>query len=421
MQPTRLGGAPNLQAQPASPPAAVVESMMPDFLTPKTEQSVMVAPTMSTSITLPPNFPVTFPEQKMRQIEGDVKKFDFDKISMRDIAMIGTEVEQELHKTLGVFLAKINQGDQPKLFKLVEKLKDEVDKENLGELADKILNAQPGMIDKLKGMFSAKSLSKASNNAFENVRLLAAGKTKTLTEVIAKMEQELAVEMNRLEGEVKNMEALKNAYVDRFMDYAYLTVYMIGIHEKAQQYVAAVEAQGQVDPTFLNDLRAKFQALESRALTVEGMMTKLPSDQLAIRQIQNAGVQTLMETATTSSTRFASIKMTLIKINGALIVQGVQRLSAQGKALDETLQTVDRKLMNEVVTVAANAPGDNRLAQAQQLQQVIADTKALQVIVEQARVKNSAQFQQAREIFSQARADMQQLGTTIRPDQPLGY
>jgi hypothetical protein len=150
-------------------------------------------------------------------------------------------------------------------------------------------------------------------------------------------------------------------------------------------------------------------------------MTKLPSDQLKIRQLQNAGVQTLMETATTAASRFASIKMTLISINGALIVQGVQRLSLAGRSLDEALQGIDRKLVNEVVTSASSAPGDNRLAQAQQLQQVVADTKALQLIIDQARVKNTAQFEQARQIYTQARADMQQLGQVIRPDQQVTY
>lgn len=404
MKPTALGGAikspPVQQPQTFNPPAVKQEF----------------------SLALPANFPVVFEQREIGQIESEVRKFDFDKIAMRDIALLGADTERELHKTLGVFLAKINQADQPKVFKLVEKLKDEVEKENLNDLADKIMNSQPGMIDKLKGIFSKKALAKASNSAFEQVRSLAVGKTKNLADVISKMENELASEMTKLDAEVKNMEQLKKAYVERFMDYARLTAYMVGIHQKSKEFVEALEAQGTaVDPTYLNDVRAKYQALESRALTIEGMMTKLPSDQLAIRQIQNAGVQTLMETATTASSRFASIKMTLIKINGALIVQGVQRLAAQGKALDETLQSVDRKLMTDIVTTAATAAGDNRLAQAQQLQQVIADTKALQTIVEQARTKNEAQFQQAREIFSQARADMQTLGNTIRPDQSPSY
>lgn len=419
MKPTRLGGAPALQPQQT---VQKVDSGLPSFLASAPEETTnLPVPAASTALVLPANFPVVFPDAKIKQIEAEVNKFDFDNTSMRDIALLGGETEKQLHKVLDGFLAKVNQADQPRIFKLVEKLKDEVDKENLGDLADKILNAKPSMLDKVKGMFNAKALSKASNNAFENVRLLATGKTKTLTDVIAKMEKDLQGEMVRLEGEVKNMEQLKTAYVDRFMDFAALTVYLVGIQQKSKAYLTQLEALGEVDPTYLNDCRAKYQALESRALAVEGTMTKLPSDQLKIRQLQNAGVQTLMETATTASSRFASIKMTLISINGALVVQGVQRIAQAGRALDETLQDVDRKLMNQVVTTAANAPGDNRMAQAEQLKQVIEDTKALQTIVEQARVKNTAQFEQARQIYSQARADMLQLGNTIRPDQQLNY
>lgn len=410
MKPTSLGVA----THPAQ-----MSSVLPSFSTVENAQPVVVQ--QPNVLRMPTNFPVVFPEQKTRQIEADVSKFDFDKVSMRDLAMIGSDVEKELHKTLGVFLSKVSQSDQPRLFKLLEQLQKEVDGQDLSGLADKILHAEPGMMDKIKGFFSPKSLARASSNAFENIRALAASKTKTLQDVMAKMEAELQNEVNKLEAEVKNLETVKNAYVDRFMDYAYLTVYLLNVRDKAEAFVKNLEAQGNVDPSYLNDVRAKFETLESRAVNIETMMTKLPADQLQIRMIQNAGVSTLMETASSSSSRFANIKMTLIKLNGALIVQNVQRLGQAGKQLDETLQAVDRKLTGEIVANAANAPGENRIAQAQALQQIITDTKALQQIVEQARTKNAAQFQQARDILTQARADMQQLGTTIHPDQPIGY
>eukprot|EP01034_Spumella_vulgaris_P041182 gene41182-50977_t len=62
---------------------------------------------------------------------------------------------------------------------------------------------------------------------------------------------------------------------------------------------------------------------------------------------------------------------------GALVTQSVQQLADQGAALDQNLAGVRSALMKDVVTKAANAPGDNRLAQAQQLQAIVADTAQL--------------------------------------------
>jgi ABC-type amino acid transport substrate-binding protein len=72
-----------------------------------------------------------------------------------------------------------------------------------------------------------------------------------------------------------------------------------------------------------------------------------------------------------------------------------------------------------VVGTAAHAPGDNRLAQARQLQAIVADSQALVGLVEQARAKNTQAFEQARLAFAQTRQDMMALGLVVRPDQAL--
>jgi uncharacterized protein YPO0396 len=138
-----------------------------------------------------------------------------------------------------------------------------------------------------------------------------------------------------------------------------------------------------------------------------------------IRQLQNAGISTLQETTTTAASRFASIKMTLLTIHGALVTQGVQKLAQQGADLDANLLAVRSALMKDVVGKAASAPGENRLAQAQQLKAIVDDTRALVDVVEQARQKNQQMFEQARGMFAEARQEMMRLGQTIRPDTPL--
>lgn len=166
----------------------------------------------------------------------------------------------------------------------------------------------------------------------------------------------------------------------------------------------------------LDEARHKLQALQSRALALEGTLSRLPSDQLVIRQLQNAGLATWQETTTTAAARFASIKMTLLTLHGALMTQGVQRLASQGKALDDNLSAVRSQLMRDVVSSSANLPGDNRLAQAQQLQAIVAESHALQNIVLQARQANTLKFEQARQLMAQAQQDMLALGQQLRPD-----
>ena len=169
------------------------------------------------------------------------------------------------------------------------------------------------------------------------------------------------------------------------------------------------------DPQRGHDVRDKLQSLESRALAVEATLTKLPADQLVIRQLQNAGVATLQELATTMASRFASIKMTLLTIHGARMVQDLQRLGQQGADLDRNLNHVRSQLMKDVVETAATAPGNNRLAQAQQLQSVVADTQNLVALVDASRDTNQRKFDEARALMAQARQDMLSLGRQMNP------
>jgi len=148
-------------------------------------------------------------------------------------------------------------------------------------------------------------------------------------------------------------------------------------------------------------------------------MTRLPSDQLTIRMLENAAISTLQETTTTAAGRFASIKMTLLTIHGVMVTQGVQRLAQQGANLDANLSQVRAMLMKETVATAANAPGDNRLAEAQRLRQLATDTRELVAIVDRAKETNRQKFETARALTQQTRQELVQLGAVIRPDAPL--
>lgn len=374
---------------------------------------------------LPDAFPVALSPEQMRIVEKNLGVADFVTMPLREIATLGNEAEVALHRTLDSFLFRIDQLENPRLFKLVAELKEKVDQQELPALADRILNGKPGAWGRLRGMFSRKALAKAMDQVWEDTKRLASGKTKTLVDLVNTMDRELRTEQSKLEGEIRNMEQLKGAYRDRYSDFVVIVAFMSAFLEKAKMEVRtaeqATDPNNPVQKVELDDLRDKFQALESRALALEGTLSRLPADQLVIRQLQNAGITTLQETSTTAASRFASIKTTLLALHGALVTKSVQQLADQGAALDANLATVRGTLMRDVVTRAVNAPGDNRLAQAEQLSGIVSETTALVGIIEQARMGNAQKFGQARQMFAQARQEMLALGQQIRPDRQLSY
>lgn len=376
-----------------------------------------ITPSLVTNSALAPT-----PQQE-QEVQQRLAQNDFDQLSMKDIATLGGEAERSLHETLDGFLSNINRFENPRLFNLFDALREDVDRENLPALAERILNSPPTLWQRFVGLFSRKALARAMQAAWEETRRIASGKTRTLTDKVRKLEDELAQEQRRLEQEIQRLEQLKEAYRGRFEDFVTATAFLKALAAQAQQRVAALDAAATPDDARaqfqLEEARNKLQALQSRALAMESTLTRLPTDQLVIRQLQNAGLATWQETTTTAQSRFASIKMTLLTLHGTLMTQGVQKLAEQGRSLDENLAAVRGQLLRDVVQTSANMPGDNRLAQAQQLQQIVAESRALQDIVVQARSANAAKFEQARHLLAQAQKDILALGRDLRPDQPL--
>jgi hypothetical protein len=369
-------------------------------------------------LALPADFPLTLSADQVQQIRSQLASSSLAAISQMDIAKIGSEAEAELHRTLGSFLDRIEKGEQPRIFTLVKRLSEAVDEQQLPALADEILNAKPTLWERIVGAFSRKSLSRALQRAYEEIRLRAAGKTRTLNDLMKGMERELEQEQRRLEGELRAQEELKESYRQHFVNFAVVVAFMTSWLDKARTEVQQAIAAG-ADTATQRALADKLQALESRTIALENTLTRLPSDQLTIRMLENAGLATLQETTTTASGRFASIKMTLLTIHGALVTQGVQRLAEQGAALDANLLAVRSTLMKDVVGKAANAPGDNRLAEANGLKKIVAETRELVQIVDNAAQANRQKFDAARAITQDARKELAALGATIRPDLPL--
>jgi hypothetical protein len=117
--------------------------------------------------------------------------------------------------------------------------------------------------------------------------------------------------------------------------------------------------------------------------------------------------------------RFASIRMTLIGLHGANLVRNVQRLGQANANLDNQLQEARAKLTGVIVATSANAPGDNRVQQANNLKRAVTDVAALQDITDKAREDNRAKFQEARETMAQVRQDVLDLSQRVTPGAPV--
>lgn len=349
-------------------------------------------------------------EQLPRAQQG-VAAIDFATVPSGDIIKLGLSAEQALQQTLDGFLARLDKKTAAKVFELFGKLEKGVDDAKLPEILERIQNGEkPGFFESLLGKIRGKSVDELVAQFMEEIADLISGRTKTLATEMQRLEGELTGEMQKLFDELRALEALKKAYATHFSDFTVEAATARALLDQARVYVtsetgnanpADVVAQARV-----RELQDKLRLLESRALALEGTYTRLPADQMVIQQIEQAGIATLQETATTLASRFASIKMTLLSLHGAFSVKSVQQMAARQQKLDEQLAKLRSATLKDVAVAAAAAPGDNRLAQAQQIEQIVASTREIHELVEAAKRSTEEKFEIARQKFAQAREEL---------------
>lgn len=347
-------------------------------------------------------------EQRRQQLQEQLGSIDPASLPLAAIAGLGADAEQGLARVLDGFLGQIDEESAPRLFKLVDGLQEAVEREDLPGVARAILDARPSLGERLRGLFSRRALRLAGERAYEQACRLASGKTRTLAEQVAAMERQVQTEQGSLLANLQTLETLKQRYREQWQEFAAAALLVDGLWRKAQ----AIDVPAGVSD---GEWQERLQALESRALALEGALSRLPADQLVIRQLQNAGVATLQEIAGTLAARFNSIRMTLLTLHGARLTQDLQRLAQAGANLDANLAAVRGQMVREVAVKAASAPGEQRLAQARQLQEIVAESRRLHELVNAARQTSREQHGQARRLFAEARQQMLALGREIRP------
>lgn len=357
-------------------------------------------------------------QEQWPQAQAVLASLDFASIAPADIVTIGLESEQNLGRTLDGFLGRLDKKTAAKVFDLFGRLQKGVDDANLPEILEKVQKGEDrgffsDIVNSIFHKLTGKSAEDAAHAFMEELTELITGRTRTLATEMQKLEGELHREMQSLSGELKTLDQLKHKYGEHFAQFTVDAAVARAFVDKASAHVQAqaaaadpgdVVAQGHV-----RALEDKLRLLESRALALEGTYTRLPADQMVIQQVEAAGVATLQETATTLASRLASIKMALLAIQGAFAVKAVQQLSARQAKLDDQLNKVRADALKDVAVAAAKAPGDNRLAQARQIEAVIASTREIDQLVRAARQETDQKFDAARESFAQSRSALAEL------------
>lgn len=356
-------------------------------------------------------------EDQLPQAESALAALDFDAISPAQIATIGVGAEQNLGKTLDGMLARLDKKSAAKVFDLFTRLQQGVDDANLPELLERVQRGEKkGLFGTLRALLQkllGKSADEIAQDLMDQLADLITGRTRTLASEMQKLESELNNEMQALGTELASLGQLKQKYGEHFQEFTLQAAVARAFVDKARAHVqvqaAAANPADLVEQARVRELEDKLRLLESRALALEGTYTRLPADRMVIQQVEDAGVATLQETATTVASRLASIKMALLSIQGAFAVKTVQQLSARQAKLDEQLTKVRGDALKDVAATAARAPGENRLMQAKQIEAIIASTREINALVKSARKETDEKFEVARASFEQSRNALAQL------------
>lgn len=370
----------------------------------KVAQAPVVAMPMNTGA-------IVLKQDQLLKAQAELAKLDFGAMPSSDIVKLGFGAEQSLQRTLDGFLQRLDRNTAGKVFDLFGKLEKGVADANLSEVLAKIQSGEkPGFLRGLIARFTGKSADDLMRELMDEVSALVSGRTRTLASEMTRLETELNSEMQKLNSELKTLETLKQSYSTHFGEFTVDAAVARAFLDKAKAFVSEEEQKTDMSDVVaqgkLRELNDKLRLLESRALALEGTYTRLPADQIVIQQIEQAGIATLQETTTTMSARFSSIKMTLLSLQGAFAIKNVQQMGDRQKKMDEQLTQIRQEAIKDVATSAARAPGDNRLAQAEQIQSIIASTREIHALVEQAKRDTAQKFELARAKFAAARNDL---------------
>lgn len=355
-------------------------------------------------------------DDQQKEVESLTSEIILHQITPAEIVQFGFTAEKGLQDTLDGFLSRLDKGSSDQVFKLFEKLEKGVEDANLPDVLKKIQNSKPSLMARILGIFRGKNYKQISQETYEKIKDMLSGKTQTLAYHVNQLEKDLYNSIQKLNTELQSLDELKKSYHVHMEKFGVVAAAAeIGLTRAKAYLEEQTKANAdtlQDNPILqaqLHELQHKYQLLESRTLSLVGAYLRLPADHVIIQQVEQAGIATLQETTITASSRFASIKTTLLAVNGAFNVKAVQQIADRQAKMDQQLQMVRSQITKEIVNTAYTAPGDNRLAQAAQIEKIIADAHEIKELVKKAQGVNEEKFKVARARFEEARKQLSNL------------
>ncbi len=357
--------------------------------------------------------PIVLSPELLPQLQQEVAALDFETMSTSDVIRIGFEAERALNQTLDGFIAGLDKETAAKVFELFRQLEKGVEDANLPEILEKVQVDSPGLLVKIIAAVTRRSREEVIQDLMDKLGDLIGTRIKDLSRKVKSLEGDLDKELQKLIKDLQMLENLKQKYTEHFADFTFKAALAYAFWQQSKVYVtnetALVASNDMNGLARIQGLERKLQNLENRALILESTYSRLPADQMVIEQIQQAGVSTLQETAAVLSSRFASIKMTVLAIYGVFSVGNVQRLNDRSVKMEAQLLESRSKALKQVAVKAALAPGENRLAEAQKLAKIVEDTKEIKTLVTEAELTTNANFDAARQIFEDKRTELAEL------------
>ncbi len=342
------------------------------------------------------------------QAKKIANEINIETLTSADIVQIGFEAEKGLQQTLDGFLSRLDRTSSNQVFLLFDQLEKGVKDANLQEVLRKVQNSKPSLLRRFLGLLKGKSMKQITRETYDGIKDFISGKTQTLAYEVNKIEKDLSRQVHKLNDELGTLDELKASYHEHMIRFGIMAMASEFVLDKARKHLELMERENltrdnQTLEAKCQYMRQKVQLLESRSLSLIGGYTRLPADHIIIQQIEQAGVATLQETTITASSRFASIKTTLLAINGVFSVKSVQQVGQNQAMMDNQLQQIRSQLTKEIVTTAIASPGDNRLEQVAQIEKIIHDAKEIRALIQSAQRINDEKFGTARSKFEALR------------------
>jgi len=328
--------------------------------------------------------------------------FDLLTTQEGDLVTYGDETLKRTHVVMDKLLERVTKGSDPVLFELFGQLQKGIEKADLGELEKEIRDSQgKGFFGGLLVSIGATTVAKRMQKVNERIASQLTSKSKTISELVRGMETKVETEVARLIADANAQRVLADEFRQQIEEYGLYVKNGKAVLDKAKEDLKTMEATATAsgDPVKIEESRIfaqKIALFENRLLILETALVKAPKELEVIRISQGAIWQTTSEVASSSSMEFADIKSTLLNLAVSHQLSTVQGMSDQRRQLRDSLSTHGTNLLEKTSVAAAEAQGNNRLADAQKLLATTQRVVEIRKKVEDANKANEAKFAEAR-------------------------